>query len=165
MHWFFPIPCFGCGTVWFFGLGCFSVAVGMGKVEFCPMGQHGSMLVGMGWGWGSMLGVGFLRYVTTLFSVSTCLVVCLIVCVFFVWVWGARNCTLLWGLWVWLFFGFGLFLGCCLCVGSGIVPHSVHGCYVELCGCECGGMLEYLFLCRWVFVVQFLFFGSLFRSS
>ncbi len=65
--------------------------------------------------------------------------------VFFVWVWGATNCTLLWGLWVWLLFWFGLFLVCCLCVGRGIVPHSVHCCYVELCGCECGCMLTNLF--------------------
>ena len=33
--------------VWFFGFGCFLVVVGMGGVEFDPMGQHGSML--MGW--------------------------------------------------------------------------------------------------------------------
>ena len=66
--------------------------------------------------------------------------VCLIVCVLFVWVWGATNCTLHWGLWIWLLFWFGLFFVCCLSVGRGIVPHSVHGCYVEMCECECGGM-------------------------
>jgi hypothetical protein len=34
------------------------------------------------------------------------------------------------------------------------VPHSQHGCYVEVCGCECGGMLAVLFLRDvWFFVV------------
>ena len=28
------VPSSGCGGVWFFGLGCFSVAVGMGRVGF-----------------------------------------------------------------------------------------------------------------------------------
>jgi hypothetical protein len=28
--WSFPIPSGGCGGGWFFGLGCFSVCVGMG---------------------------------------------------------------------------------------------------------------------------------------
>ena len=46
LRWIFSIPCFGCGTVWFFGFGCFSVAVGIGGVEFDPMSQHGSMLDG-----------------------------------------------------------------------------------------------------------------------
>jgi len=36
LHWIFPIPCFGCGTVWSFGLGCFAVCFGMGGVEFYP---------------------------------------------------------------------------------------------------------------------------------
>ncbi len=66
--------------------------------------------------------------------------VCLIAFVLFVWVWGAMNCTLHCGLWIGLLFWFGIFFGCCLCVGRGFASHSQHGCYVELCGCECGGM-------------------------
>ncbi len=38
-------------------------------------------------------------------------------------------------------------LGCFLSVGSGFVPHSQHGCYVGVCGCECGSMWVNTFLC------------------
>lgn len=41
LHWIFPIPCFGCGGVWFFGLGWFPVAVGMGKTAFLLGGYVG----------------------------------------------------------------------------------------------------------------------------
>jgi hypothetical protein len=50
------IQSFGCGAVWFFGLGSFLVAVGMGGVKFCPMSQYGWMLGGMGRERDSMLG-------------------------------------------------------------------------------------------------------------
>jgi len=54
---------------------------------------------------------------------------------------GLINCTLHCGVWDGLFFWFGLFSSCVLCVGRGFVPHSQHGCYVGECGCECEGML------------------------
>jgi hypothetical protein len=43
-----PIPSFGCEGVWFFGLGCFPGAVGMGKVILLPANQNGTMLLWMG---------------------------------------------------------------------------------------------------------------------
>jgi hypothetical protein len=42
-----PIPCLGLGTICFFGLGCFVVAVGMGRVRFLAAGYVG--MGGMGW--------------------------------------------------------------------------------------------------------------------
>jgi len=87
-----------------------------------------------------MLGVGFFRYVTTLFSVSTCLLSVLdCLCFLCVGVGRYELHTTLVALDL-VAFWFGLFLGCCLSVGRGIVPHSQHGCYVEVCGCECGRM-------------------------
>jgi len=41
LHWKFPIPCFGCGGVWFFGSGCFFDCIGMGKAAFLFMGYVG----------------------------------------------------------------------------------------------------------------------------
>ena len=52
-----PIPSFGFGVVCFFGLGCFPVAVGMGKVEFLIAIRCRAMLVWMGWVWRCMLTV------------------------------------------------------------------------------------------------------------
>lgn len=40
------VPVLGCGGGWFFGLGCFLVAVGMGGVGFLSVGYVGCMLVG-----------------------------------------------------------------------------------------------------------------------
>ena len=54
----------------------------------------------------------------------------------FVWVWGANNCTLHWGVWFWLLFWFGLFFCCILRVGRWVGSHSHVGCYVGDCGCS-----------------------------
>jgi hypothetical protein len=51
VRWSFPIPCFGCGGGWFFGLGCFSVCVGMRQVAFLSHPLHGAMFDRMGRGW------------------------------------------------------------------------------------------------------------------
>ena len=45
----FPHPVFLLGAVWFFGLGCFPVCVGLGRVRFCLVSIHGAMLGWAGW--------------------------------------------------------------------------------------------------------------------
>ncbi len=54
----FLVPWFGCGGGLFFGLGCFSVCVGMGKAVFLLGGYVGWV----GWGWGGLLGFCFWGY-------------------------------------------------------------------------------------------------------
>ncbi len=55
----FSRPILWLGYVWFFGLGCFSVAAGMGGVEFLIASLCSAMLEWMGRGWESMLSVYF----------------------------------------------------------------------------------------------------------